>query len=411
MSYGRVVILMLDSLGVGASKDAALYGDAGTNTLGHILEACRTGKANKLGVREGELQIPNLAKCGLYHALALSAGEKYFEVKDLAAPRGHYGYAIERSLGKDTSSGHWELAGAPVMSPWGYFPDTQPCFPNELLDKLMQISGVSGFLGNKHASGTEIIQEFGDSHISTGLPIIYSSADSVLQIAAHEESFGLENLYALCEKARDLVDEYNIGRVIARPFMGTSGAFVRTGNRRDYSMLPPEKTLLDYLSDAGREVIAIGKISDIFAHQGVTQSIKAHGNMNLFDATLNALVDAPDGSLIFTNFVDFDSSYGHRRDTIGYANALEKFDARLSELDELLKPQDLVVITADHGCDPTFHGSDHTREHIPVLFYGHNIASRNIGACQTFADIGQSIAYHLGIKPLCHGSNILHTQT
>jgi phosphopentomutase len=407
MSAGRVIFLMLDSLGVGASADAANYGDVGANTFGHIAQACLDGKANKIGVRNGALNIPNLAKRGLYHVAFASSGNNYVDLSSIGKPQSMYGYAIERSLGKDTSSGHWEIAGAPVMSAWGYFPNQQPCFPSNLMDKLVKEANLPGFLGDKHASGTDIIQELGDEHIATGKPIIYSSADSVLQIAAHEEFFGLDRLYDVCLKARNLVDDYNIGRVIARPFSGEYGAFFRTGNRHDYSMLPPEKTLLDYLHESGHQVIAIGKIADIFAHQGISQMIAAHGNMNLFDATLQAMQNAPDGSLIFTNFVDFDSSYGHRRDVIGYANALEKFDARLPELDALLKPNDLVIISADHGCDPTLDGSDHTREHIPVLVYGNNVESLDIGARTTFADIGQSIASYIGIEPLLHGVSFI----
>ena len=401
MQIGRVIFLMMDSLGIGASADAAEYGDVGTNTFGHIVDACLAGKADKAGVRSGPLNIPNLTNLGLYHAAFASSKRQHIDLSSV--PRGMYGYAIEQSMGKDTSSGHWELAGVPVTSPWGYFPDTQPCFPASLMKELIRDANLPGFLGDKHASGTDIIQELGDEHILTGKPIIYTSADSVLQIAAHEEHFGLDKLYDLCLKARHLVDPYNIGRVIARPFAGKSGAFFRTGNRHDYSMLPPDKTLLDYLYDAGRDVISIGKIADIFAHQGVSQVIKAHGNMNLFNATLLSLKDAPDGSLIFTNFVDFDSSYGHRRDVIGYAQALEKFDERLPELDQILEPNDIVVITADHGCDPTYSGSDHTREHIPVLVYGESIKQCNIGARQTFADVGQSIAKYLKIDPLLNG--------
>lgn len=268
---------------------------------------------------------------------------------------------------------------------------------------FIQRAGLPGVLGEKHASGTTILEELGEEHMRSGKPIVYTSADSVFQIAAHEESFGLQRLYDICEIARTLVDEYQIGRVIARPFIGQPGAFKRTANRKDYATLPPAKTLLDYLKEAGREVIALGKIADIYAHQGITQVIKADSNMALFDATLTAMKTAPDGSLVFTNFVDFDSSYGHRRDVIGYAHALEEFDARLPELHALLKPDDLVIIAADHGCDPTFPGSDHTREHIPVLVHGPSLKSRFIGRRDTFADVGQSIAQHLGLENLSHG--------
>ena len=279
--------------------------------------------------------------------------------------------------------------------------------PSELIDKLIQRAGLPGVLGQKHASGTEIIEELGNEHLKTGKPIVYTSADSVFQIAAHEQEFGLQRLLDICEIARDLVDEYNIGRVIARPFTGLPGAFVRTANRRDYATPPPEPTLLDYLHESGREVISIGKVADIYAHQGITKTIKADGNMALFDETLNAFRTAPENSLVFTNFVDFDSSYGHRRDVAGYARALEEFDARLPELIDLLKEDDIVVIAADHGCDPTFPGSDHTREHIPVLVFGPKLDSQFIGRRETFADIGQSLAEYLGIAPLKHGVSFL----
>lgn len=404
---GRTCVLLMDSFAIGASEDAAKYGDEGANTFGHIHLACQNGQANKPGVRNGPLNIPNLTRLGLYHAATASSGLKLVDLSTLDEPKSYFGYAVEQSFGKDTPSGHWELAGVPVLFDWGYFPETIPCFPKELTDTLIKKGNLSGALGLKHASGTAIIEELGEEHIRTGQPIFYTSADSVFQIAAHEDYFGLDNLYHLCKIARDLVDEYNVGRVIARPFVGEPGFFKRTGNRRDYSTLPPAPTLLDKLKSQGREVVAIGKVADIYANQGVTQSIKADGNMALFDATLNAMRDASDGSLVFTNFVDFDSSYGHRRDVIGYANALEAFDKRLPELEANLQPGDMVVIAADHGCDPTFEGTDHTREHIPVLAFGPDIQTKFIGRRDTFADIGQSIAEHLEIAPLHHGISFL----
>lgn len=404
---GRVCILLMDSFGIGASLDAPRYGDAGANTFVHIHEVCARGEGDKAGLRQGPLTLPNLAKLGLYHAAIASSGLRFVELSAFADPVGYYGYAVEQSLGKDTPSGHWEIAGVPVTFEWGYFPDQPNCFPKKLIDAFIERSGLPGVLGEKHASGTTILDELGEEHLRTGKPIVYTSADSVFQIAAHEEHFGLDRLYALCEIARELVDEYQIGRVIARPFVGAPGSFKRTANRKDYATLPPAKTLLDYLTEAGREVIALGKIADIYAHQGISQTIKADGNMALFDATLEAMKTAPEGSLVFTNFVDFDSSYGHRRDVIGYAHALEVFDARLPELEALLKPDDLVVIAADHGCDPTLPGSDHTREHIPVLVYGPGLTSRFIGRRDTFADIGQSIAQHLELSPLAHGVSFL----
>lgn len=391
-AMGRVCILLMDSLGVGASLDAKAYGDEGANTFVHIVQQCESGQCDKDGLRKGPLQLPHLARAGLYHAALASSGIRFVDLSTLEQPMGYYGYAVEQSLGKDTPSGHWELAGVPVSFEWGYFPDTPHCFPQSLIDALVQQSAIPGVLGEKHASGTTIIEALGEEHLRTGKPIVYTSADSVFQIAAHEAFFGLDRLYNLCEIARTLVDDYQIGRVIARPFIGEPGSFKRTGNRKDYATLPPEKTLLDYLKEAGREVIAIGKIADIYAHQGITQTIKADGNMALFDATIKAMKSAPEGSLVFTNFVDFDSSYGHRRDVAGYAHALETFDARLPELNALLKPEDMVVITADHGCDPTFPGSDHTREHVPVLVYGPQLSSQFIGRRDTFADIGQSLS-------------------
>ncbi|TAL62150.1 MAG: phosphopentomutase [Legionella sp.] len=404
---GRVCILLMDSFGIGASLDAVNYGDEGANTFMHIHELCDQGQADKEGLRKGPLRLPNLTRLGLYHAAIASCGEKFVDLAALPVPEGLYGYAVEQSLGKDTPSGHWELAGVPVTFAWGYYPDTPNCFPKNLIDDLIQQAKLPGVLGEKHASGTVILDELGEEHMRTGKPIVYTSADSVFQIAAHEESFGLERLYDICEIARKLVDDQQIGRVIARPFIGKPGSFKRTGNRKDYATLPPEKTLLDYLQAAGREVIAIGKIADIYAHQGVTQTIKADGNMALFDATLKAIKTAPVGSIVFTNFVDFDSSYGHRRDVAGYANALEVFDARLPELIKLLHKDDIVVIAADHGCDPTFPGSDHTREHIPVLVFGPSLTGRFIGRRDTFADVGQSLAEHLEIAPLSHGVSFL----
>ncbi len=316
----RAFIILLDSFGIGASADAVEYGDAGADTLRHIAEFCAEGKADKSGVRSGPLNLPNLARLGLNHAAVVSQGEPIPGLSLPASPEGAYGCAIEKSRGKDTPSGHWEIAGVPVTFDWGYFPPDYPSFPQAMLDEFIQRSKVSGVLGNRHASGTEIIAEMGEEHQSSGKPIVYTSGDSVFQIAAHETSFGLERLYEISLIARELVNEYNIGRVIARPFTGTPGTFTRTGNRRDYSIPPPELTLLDYLVKAQREVIAIGKVADIYAHQGVTKNIKADGNMALFDTLLQAMKTAPDGSLVFVNLVDFDMLYGHRRDEIQRRN-------------------------------------------------------------------------------------------
>lgn len=391
----RAIILLFDSFGIGASQDAKQYGDAGANTLGHIADY--RAQQNK------PLQLPNLSRLGLAMAALSSTGIFPTGLDRNAVISGAYGYAVEQSKGKDTPSGHWEIAGVPVLFDWGYFPPEYPSFPKALTDVFIQRGNLPGILGNRHASGTQIIDELGEEHINSGKPIAYTSGDSVFQIAAHEESFGLQKLYDLCKLARELVDPYNIGRVIARPFTGTPGNFRRTGNRRDLSIPPPAPTLLDRLIAENGSVIAIGKIADIYAHQGISKSIKADGNMKLFDATLAAIQQANDRSLIFTNFVDFDMLYGHRRDVVGYANALEELDKRLPELEKILKPDDMVIIAADHGCDPTWPGTDHTREHIPVLMFGPNVKPHFLGRRETFADIGQSIAKHLGISALEFG--------
>lgn len=397
----RAIILMMDSFGVGATEDAPKFGDQGADTFGHIAGFCAASE-------RGPLQIPNLTRLGLVRAGLGGSGAVAAGCDASVEPQSLYGHAAERSFGKDTPSGHWELAGVPVEFDWGYFPHEEPCFPPALIERLIAEGNIPGVLGERHASGTTIIEELGEEHLRTGRPIVYTSADSVLQIAAHEEAFGLERLYQLCLAARVIVDDWNIGRVIARPFIGSdSTSFRRTGNRRDYSIPPPAPTLLDRLADAGREVLSIGKIADIFAHQGLTRKVKADGNEALFDATLTALNETPDGGLIFTNFVDFDSSYGHRRNVEGYAAAIEYFDRRLPEFERLMKPGDLAVITADHGCDPTWPGSDHTREHVPVLAFGPDVRGRDIGRRPSFADIGQSLASHLGITPLKSGESFL----
>ena len=399
----RAIILVLDSFGIGATADAADFGDAGADTLGHIAQACAGGKADKAGVRSGRLRVPNLARWGLGRAAEISTGAI---PPGLEADRidGAYGCAAETSKGKDTPSGHWEMAGCPVPFDWGYFPREQPCFPADLIAQLAREFGLPGILGNKHASGTEIIAELGEEHIRTGRPICYTSADSVFQVAAHETHFGLERLYRFCERAKELLEPLNIGRVIARPFVGESPAdFRRTAHRRDYTTPPPQETLLDRVTTSGAEVWSIGKIADIFAHRGIARKLKADDNGGLFDRTLDAVAEAGDRALVFSNFVDFDMLYGHRRDLVGYAAALEAFDRRLPELEATLRPGDLVLATADHGCDPTWRGTDHTREHVPVLFFGPGTPAGPIGKRASFADMGQTIAHHLGLGPLAHG--------
>ncbi len=388
----------MDSFGIGATADAGRFGDVGANTFGSIAQARATSSP---------LSLPNLARLGLVRAATESTGAAP-KCVDVAEVVGAYGYAEELSSGKDTPSGHWEIAGVPVLFDWGYFTGKTDTFPAALLENLVERAELPGYLGNCHASGTTIIAELGEEHVRTGKPIFYTSADSVFQIACHEEAFGLQRLYELSAIARELVDEYNIGRVIARPFVGTSAEdFVRTGNRRDLTTPPPAPTVLDRLVESGGHVISVGKIADIYAHQGISEKIKATGNAALFDATLDALKSAPDRSIVFTNFVDFDMLYGHRRDVTGYAEALEYFDARLPELLDLMAPDDLLIITADHGCDPTWEGSDHTREHIPVLAYGAGVLPGSLGKRSTFADIGQSLAEFFSLPAMGYGESFL----
>ena len=411
----RTVILLLDSFGIGAAADAdkfigtnpdgSTFNDVGSHTLGHIAELCAKGEANE--GREGPLHIPNMNKLGLGLASEKSSGHFPIGLDNTVEPIGAYGYAKEISTAKDTSSGHWEIAGVPVLFDWGYFTKKQDSFPQELLDELVERADLPGYLGNCHSSGTVILDELGEEHLKTGKPIFYTSADSVFQIACHEESFGLERLYKLCELARELVDKYNIGRVIARPFSGTdSSNFARTGNRHDYSVVPPSPTLLDEMKTSGGQVVSIGKISDIYAEQGITKATKATGLEALFDASLDELKQADDQTIIFTNFVNFDADFGHRRNVSGYAAGLEYFDKRLPEMLEALGEDDVLVLTADHGCDPTWSGTDHTREHIPVLFYGKSITPGYIGGRETFADIGQTIADYHHLPKLPYGQNI-----
>lgn len=396
---GRVVILMMDSFGIGGAEDAAAFGDEGANTFLHIAENYKN------------LKIPNLKKLGLLKAAEASCGVKA-PTDEAAAPSfdlpSKYGYMKEVSKGKDTSSGHWEMAGVPVTFNWGYFKPDYPSFPPDLIKAICQEAGIKGILGDKAASGTVIINELGEEHIKTGLPICYTSADSVFQIAAHEKYFGLDNLYKLCEIAFKHLKPYNIARVIARPFEGEkAGEFKRTKNRHDYSVKPPAKTVLDYMKEAGGEVISVGKISDIFAAQGITRAVKASGLKELWDVTLSEVKSAPKGSIVFTNFVDFDMTWGHRRDVKGYAEGLEYFDSRLKELAAILQDDDIVFITADHGCDPSYKGSDHTREHVPVILFGRNVKPGFIGARESFSDVAATIADYFKLKPFDKAKSFL----
>ncbi len=398
----RAIILVLDSLGLGSSADAHRYGDNGADTLGHIAEACADGNADN-SQRQGPLNIPNLLRWGLGAAANASRG-KPLPVTSVT-PQGAYGYAREVSAGKDTPSGHWEICGLPVPFEWGTFPSQENCFPSSLLQNLITQGQIGGTLANKHASGTEVIKEFGVEHLETGFPICYTSADSVFQIAAHEQSFGLGRLYELCKVAKRLVDPLDITRVIARPFIGTcSDNFERTSNRRDLTTPPNGLTLLDFIQAAGGQVVSVGKIADIFSNQGVSYTVKGSDNMALIDQLLSQMKLAKEG-LIFVNLVDFDTKFGHRRDVAGYALALEQLDKRIIEIESLLSNDDLVLITADHGCDPTWPGSDHTREHVPVVFYGNQVKNNNLGERSSFADMGQTIANHLEIDPLPYGKS------
>jgi phosphopentomutase len=404
----RALLIVLDSVGIGGAPDAADYGDSGSDTVGHIAEACARGEGDRDGVRRGPLHLPNLAALGLGLACEASAGRVPPGLQPVAELAGVWGVGTETSRGKDTPSGHWEIAGVPVEFDWGYFPDTRPAFPASFTEELIQRAKLPGILGNCHASGVTIIDELGAEHIRTGKPICYTSVDSVFQIAAHEEAFGLERLYETCRIARDLCDPLRIGRVIARPFVGSvDDGFRRTSNRKDFAVEPPADTILDILSKAGRSVVSVGKIGDIFAHRGTGTELKTAGNEAGLSAALSAFADLPDGGLVFVNLVDFDTEFGHRRDVPGYAAALEAFDARVPEIQAALRPGDIAIVTADHGNDPTFRGTDHTREQVPILCFGPGIASRALGIRPTLADIGASIAAHLGIPDPGHGQSFL----
>lgn len=391
----RAFLVIMDSLGIGGAPDAARFfngdlPDTGANTLTHIAEACAEGQAED--GRSGVLHLPNLDRLGLGSASRLASGA---DVPGLdATPLGLWGAATEVSNGKDTPSGHWELAGVPVPWDWIYFPDDFPAFPKDLTDAVAKIAGTDGVLGNCHASGTKIIADLGAEHMRSGKPICYTSADSVFQIAAHETGFGLDRLLQLCADIAPRLHTMKVGRVIARPFLGTEiDGFVRTTNRRDYAIDPPAPVLTNWLQDAGRRVYAIGKIGDILSMQGIDEVRKGD------DATLMHHLDdlvetAAEGSLTFANFVEFDSLYGHRRDVSGYARALETFDIALGPILDKLRANDIMILTADHGNDPSWPGTDHTRERVPVLVAGK--PSGTVGQV-AFVDVAASIAAHLGI--------------
>ncbi|WP_458701031.1 phosphopentomutase [Sulfurospirillum sp. 1307] len=381
----RVIWLVMDSFGIGNADDAKRFGDEGADTLGHISQKC-------------DLNIPNMSSLGLLKAYELNNKKSlHVEQKELL-DNCFWGVAKETSVGKDTLSGHWEMAGVAMDVDMKYFEEKIPVFPEEMIEEIKELSGIKGILGNRHAGGIEIIESLGEEHIKTGFPIFYTSADSVLQIAVSENDFGLDNLYRLCEIARKVSDKYNIGRVIARPFKKDREAkFVRTKNRKDYSLRPSGKSVLEIAKEQGKEVIGVGKIYDIFGGHGISKKILAYKLDGLMDATLKAMSELDKDGIIYTNFVDFDMEWGHRRDTKGYAKGLEYFDSRLKEVIDNLKDEDFLIITADHGCDPTFKGSDHTRENVPVfgIYKDKNLGC--IGIRDSFCDSASSIAKHLEI--------------
>ena len=375
--FNRILLIVLDGAGIGEMPDASEWGDVGSDTLGHILES-------------RALQLPNLQRYGLGNVRPLE------NVAPLAQPEGSYGRCALKSNGKDTTTGHWEMAGIILQQGFPTYPNG---FPQSILDRFVKETGVPGVLGNFAASGTEIIKDLGDEHVKTGKPIVYTSADSVFQIAAHEETIPLDRLYEICETARAILDgEHKVGRVIARPFLGQPGSFYRTENRHDYAVPPPSANLLPALKDEDLDVVCVGKIASIYDSMGVTEDLKAKNNQQSIDQTIHALEQKTRG-LIFTNLVDFDMLYGHRRDTEGYARALEHFDSSLPAIEKAMNDDDLMILTADHGNDPTFPGTDHTREYAPLLVYGKTARPGvDLGTRGSLSDIGQTIAENFGLK-------------
>ena len=384
----RVVLIVLDSVGVGEMPDAQMYGDKGSHTLDHTFEACNG------------LNIPNLKKLGLGNIEGVKALGKEESVI------GAFGKGSEKSIGKDTVTGHWEIGGVILDKPLNTYPDG---FSDKIINEFKEKAKIDGILGNKVASGTAIIEELGEEHVKTGYPIIYTSADSVFQIAAHEEVVGLDNLYKMCEIAREmLVVEDVVVRVIARPFVVEVGSFKRTSNRRDYALDPFGKTALEYIKENGMSVAAVGKIEDIYNGKGVTEAVHIKNNMDGVDKTLEYM-DKIDNGLIFTNLVDFDMLYGHRNDPKGYGKAIEDFDGRLNEIYSKLRDEDILIITADHGCDPTTESTDHSREYIPILVYGKQVkGGTELGIRDSFTDIGKSILDYLGIDNNLEGKSFIN---
>ena len=401
----RAFVIVLDSVGCGGAPDADAFfnkgvPDTGANTLGHIAQACAEGRANE--GRSGPLNIPTLAGLGMGRATLLASG---LQPPGLTAtPTGRWAAASEVSKGKDTPSGHWELAGVPVPWDWTYFPTTEPAFDAALVAKVCELAGTEGILGNCHAAGLAIMDRLGAEHQRTGWPICYTSADSVFQIAAHEETFGLERLITLCETLAPFLHARKVGRVIARPFVGAEGAYQRTGNRRDFAIAPPSPALMDWAQADGHTVHAIGKIGDIFSHRGIDHLHKGKCDADLVQHLLTLADTAPEGALTFCNLVEFDSLYGHPRDVSGYARALETFDLHCADFLSRLRPGDIAIFTADHGNDPTWTGTDHTRERVPVLVHG--AGSGEIGIC-AFVDVAATVAAHLGLTQSGPGRNLL----
>ena len=401
----RAFLIVMDSVGAGGAPDAADFfngdvPDTGTNTLAHIAQACAEGAAEE--GRSGVLSMPNLDRLGLGRAVTLASNADMpgFDAK----PEGLWGAATEVSRGKDTPSGHWELAGVPVPWEWHTFPNTQPAFPEDVLTAAARAAGTEGTLANCHASGTEVIDTFGAEHVQTGWPICYTSVDSVFQIAAHEEHFGLARLLNMCRALAPMLHERKLGRVIARPFVGTAETgFERTANRKDFAIEPPAPTLCDWAHEAGRTVYSIGKIGDIFSMRGITDVVKGP-DQDLMDHLVRLADTAEDGSLTFANFVEFDTNFGHRRDVSGYARALEWFDAELPRVLDKMGAGDLILVTADHGNDPTWVGTDHTRERVPVVGFG--AGHKDIGHVG-FADVAASLAAHLDVASQGPGRSFL----
>ena len=390
----RAFLIVLDSVGIGEAPDAANYGDAGANTLAHTASAA------------GGLNLPQLQSWGLGNIPDITGGLPIQGVLPAASPTASYGAMRELSVGKDTTTGHWEIAGLQLTTPLHVFPQEYPSFPPELLDEFKTLTGRN-IIGNKAASGTAIINELGAEQLETGAWILYTSADSVLQIAAHEDLIPLDELYNACRIARKICNKYSVGRVIARPYIGTPGNFTRTENRRDFSLPLPEPSILNKLDDNGCKVITVGKLDDIFPDSGISESHHVENNKDAEAATLTLADNTPDGSFVFVNLIDFDMLYGHRRNPQGYADALQKTDVFLSDLKPLMKTGDILIITADHGNDPTFSGTDHTREYVPLIVYSPDLPARNLGIRNGFFDIAQTLATHFRIPAIQRGTSFI----